>query len=158
MKDVEMRYQENLPLVLNKISCTIRPKEKVGIVGRTGSGRTRKRESVCVFVSVCVVPLPACRRRCADACRVSSGKSSLGVALFRLVECCGGSILIDGVDISDIGLADLRSKLSIIPQDPVLFSGTVRYEHLRAPEALQAREEVSHSDCVCVFQVQPGPV
>lgn len=40
-REVEMRYQENLPLVLNRISCTIRPKEKVGIVGRTGSGRTR---------------------------------------------------------------------------------------------------------------------
>ncbi|XP_068448510.1 ATP-binding cassette sub-family C member 5 isoform X2 [Clinocottus analis] len=90
-QDVELRYRDTLPLVLKKLTFTILPNETIGIVGRTGSG-----------------------------------KSSLGVALFRLVELTGGSIVVDGINVARIGLDELRSKLAIIPQEPVLFIGTVR--------------------------------
>jgi ATP-binding cassette subfamily C (CFTR/MRP) protein 1 len=89
--NVEMRYRAGLPLVLKGMSMHVRAGERIGVVGRTGAG-----------------------------------KSSIMSTLFRLQELSGGSIVIDGVDISKIGLHDLRSKLAIIPQDPTLFKGTIR--------------------------------
>lgn len=88
---VVMKYREELPFVLKGLELDIHPAEKIGIVGRTGAG-----------------------------------KSSIMVALFRMAELASGSIVIDGQDISQMGLADLRSRISIIPQDPLLFSGTIR--------------------------------
>ena len=59
--------------------------------------------------------------------RTGAGKSSMMLAIYRIVELSGGQITIDGIDISKIGLQDLRSNLSIIPQEPIMFSGTVRF-------------------------------
>lgn len=87
----KIRYREGLDLVIRGISLSVKGGEKIGIVGRTGAG-----------------------------------KSSLTLGLFRIVEAAGGEIVIDGLDISKMGLHQLRSRLTIIPQDPVLFSGNLR--------------------------------
>lgn len=91
MKDIVMRYRPELPPVLRGLNMSIRAGEKIGIVGRTGAG-----------------------------------KSSISAALFRLTELSAGSITIDGLDISQIPLKELRSRISVIPQDPNLFQGTIR--------------------------------
>eukprot|EP01083_Nonionella_stella_P195222 719309_1 len=93
INNLKMRYRKDLDLVLNGLSVEILPGEKVGIVGRTGAG-----------------------------------KSSLLLALFRLVEPTHDSLIeIDDVNCLNLGLKDLRSSLSIIPQEPVLFSGTLKF-------------------------------
>ncbi|CAF0998002.1 unnamed protein product [Rotaria magnacalcarata] len=92
LNNLTVRYRENLKLVLKGVTVNIQPGEKIGIIGRTGSG-----------------------------------KSSLCITLFRIIEPTGGEIIIDNVDIRRIGLHDLRSKITIIPQDAVIFAGTVRF-------------------------------
>ncbi|XP_017858861.1 PREDICTED: probable multidrug resistance-associated protein lethal(2)03659 isoform X2 [Drosophila arizonae] len=111
--DLSLRYAPDpqAPYILKSLNFVIEPREKVGIVGRTGAG-----------------------------------KSSLINALFRL-SYNDGSIVIDGRDTEEMGLHDLRSKISIIPQEPVLFSGTIRYnldpfEQYDDSKLWQALEEV----------------
>ncbi|KAK1750100.1 ATP-dependent bile acid permease [Echria macrotheca] len=89
--DLVVGYARDLPPVLKGLNFHVNPSKRVGVVGRTGAG-----------------------------------KSSLTLALFRFLEPRSGSIYVDGLDVSKIPLSDLRSRLAIIPQDPVLFSGTVR--------------------------------
>ncbi|KAG9009269.1 hypothetical protein FRB94_012338 [Tulasnella sp. JGI-2019a] len=86
-----IKYAPDLPAVLHGVSFTLKPQERVGLLGRTGSG-----------------------------------KSTLAMALLRFVDPTEGRIIMDGLDILKIGLYDLRSRVTIIPQDAVLFSGTIR--------------------------------
>ncbi|XP_052415241.1 multidrug resistance-associated protein 1 [Carassius gibelio] len=90
-KDYGLQYRKGLELALKGISVHIKEREKIGIVGRTGAG-----------------------------------KSSLALGIFRILEAAKGQIYIDGINIAEIGLHDLRSRITIIPQDPVLFSGSLR--------------------------------
>jgi len=90
-KNYSVKYRPNLPNVIDNISLSVSSAEKIGVVGRTGSG-----------------------------------KSTLFLSILRILEPLQGSILIDGVNISEIGLDDLRRHITIIPQDPMLFKGTLK--------------------------------
>ena len=110
--NVDLRFRPGLPLVLKDVTFTIKAGQRVGVVGRTGSG-----------------------------------KSTLTLALFRIVEMAAGQIRVDGTDIATLDPHDVRSKLTILPQDPVLFSGTIRsnldpFRHYKEEEVWSALERV----------------
>ena len=118
INQIVMRYRPELEPVIKELSVHILPGEKVGVVGRTGAG-----------------------------------KSSLVLCLMRIIELERGSIEIDGVDISKIGLEDLRSKIAIIPQEPLLFSGTIRdnldpFAHYTDEEIWSALQRASLRDLI----------
>ncbi|KAF0540786.1 P-loop containing nucleoside triphosphate hydrolase protein [Gigaspora margarita] len=91
VQNLEVKYAPDLEPVLHHISFNVNGQEKIGLVGRTGSG-----------------------------------KSTITLSLFRFVEPSDGKILVDEIDISSVGVEDLRSRITIIPQDPILFTGTIR--------------------------------
>ncbi|XP_077862008.1 ATP-binding cassette sub-family C member 9-like [Saccoglossus kowalevskii] len=108
INNLSARYAEHLDPVLHNINIHFKPGHKVGICGRTGSG-----------------------------------KSSLTLALLRIIDIIEGSIFVDGIDITKVPLLTLRNRISIIPQDPVLFSGTIRFN--MDPEARYSNEEIWHA-------------
>ncbi|KAG5647718.1 hypothetical protein DXG03_008441 [Asterophora parasitica] len=91
IENLVVRYAPHLPSVLRNVSFTVKPSEKIGVVGRTGSG-----------------------------------KSTLALSLLRMIEPAAGSIIIDGINVSTLGLEDLRTRITIISQDVSLFSGTIK--------------------------------
>ncbi|KAH7697850.1 multidrug resistance-associated protein 1-like protein, partial [Aphelenchoides avenae] len=121
-QDLCLRYRPDDDLVLKSINLAVEGSQRVGVVGRTGAGKT-----------------------------------SLTVALFRLVEPASGSILIDDVDIARLGLHELRRAITIIPQDPVLFCGTLRsnldpFDEYTEDELWAAVRKAHMSDFVEAFE------
>ena len=125
-KNVSMKYNPSSPLVLNRVTLSVPPGSTLGVVGRTGSG-----------------------------------KSSLLLTLFRIVEIeSGGAIEIDGIDIRSVSMEKLRESLAIIPQDPVLFAGTLA-SNLDAngkvsPENMWKALEAASPDLVRHFKALGG--
>ncbi|XP_072179889.1 ATP-binding cassette sub-family C member 9-like [Diadema setosum] len=111
IEDASFRYASELDPVLKQVDIQIHGRQKIGVCGRSGSG-----------------------------------KSSLTLALFRLVETCQGQITIDGIDINTVPLKTLRQRLSIIPQDAVLFAGTIRSN-------LDPAGELCDTDLWCALEI-----
>lgn len=101
-------YAPHLPPALKEVSFSVQPGEKIGICGRTGSG-----------------------------------KSTLGLSVLRMIEATSGRIVIDGLDIKNLRLYDLRRRVAIIPQESVLFKGTIRW-NLDPFDAYEDSQRASH--------------
>ncbi|KAK5583798.1 hypothetical protein RB653_005398 [Dictyostelium firmibasis] len=123
-KNVEIKYRPTADPSLKNISFKINAKDHIGVVGRTGAG-----------------------------------KSTVGISLFRMVECSKGAIFIDGVDISKVGLYELRNALGIVPQDPFIFSGSIRmnidpFNKYTDQEIWTALEKVKLKDAISLMPLK----
>ncbi|KAF9134617.1 hypothetical protein BGW39_006382 [Mortierella sp. 14UC] len=148
-KNYSTRYREGLDLIIKDVSFSVAPAEKVGIVGRTGAGKS----SLTLALFRIIEAADSFWARASDPSASSTNKlqghgsdeSSFVPSRMLGLDRSGGSIEIDGIDISTLGLNDLRRHLAIIPQDPTLFAGTIRdnldpFQELSDAELWQALE------------------
>ncbi|KAF9984832.1 hypothetical protein BGZ65_012496 [Modicella reniformis] len=124
-RNYSTRYREGLDLVIRNISFTVEPAEKVGIVGRTGAGKSSLTLALFRIIEAANSHWAKASHNGADLDADPTKKEIADLEKINVDE-DGGSIWIDGVDISTVGLTYLRQHLAIIPQDPTLFVGTVR--------------------------------
>ncbi|KAF9352349.1 Multidrug resistance-associated protein 1 [Mortierella sp. AD094] len=129
-KHYSARYRVGLDLAVKDVSFTVEPGQKIGIVGRSGAGKSSLTLALFRIIE-------AADSYWALASDPSSSDSPIEPAIYS--SGAGGLIEIDGIDISTLGLRDLRQHLAIIPQDPTLFAGTVR-------DNLDPLNELSDSD------------
>ncbi|KAI8345227.1 ABC transporter type 1, transmembrane domain-containing protein [Mortierella sp. GBAus27b] len=161
-KNYSTRYREGLDLVIKNISFTVDPAEKVGIVGRTGAGKSSLTLALFRIIEAANSHWAQASHNGADMDADPTKKDEIADLEKINVNEDGGSIWIDGVDISTVGLTYLRQHLAIIPQDPTLFVGTVRenldpfdeLEDAQLWEALERAHLKDHISSLAVTVIQ----
>lgn len=157
-RNYSTRYREGLDLVIQNIGFTVLPTEKVGIVGRTGAGKSSLTLALFRIIEAANSHWAKASHNRADMdADLGSEKEAVADLEKVQVEEDGGSIWIDGVDISTVGLKDLRQHLAIIPQEPILFVGTVRdnldpFEEMQDAELWEALERAHLKDHVASLE------
>ncbi|KAF9130910.1 hypothetical protein BGW39_002500 [Mortierella sp. 14UC] len=174
-RDYSTRYREGLDLVLKHLSFEIKPQEKIGIVGRTGAGKSSLTLALFRIVEAANSPWAVASDNSGYHDKKKGGENEDddedagehepllgGRNNENNIDCIvkedesidGGSIEIDGIDISTLGLTDLRKHLAIIPQDPTLFAGTIRdnldpFRELADADLWEALERAHLKDFIC---------
>ncbi|KAF9137953.1 hypothetical protein BGX30_009752 [Mortierella sp. GBA39] len=157
-RNYSTRYREGLDLVIKDIGFTVQPTEKVGIVGRTGAGKSSLTLALFRIIEAANSHWAKASHNSADMDADLGDEKDVVAVLEKVqVEEDGGSIWIDGVDISNVGLKDLRQNLAIIPQEPILFVGTVRdnldpFEEMQDADLWEALERAHLKDHIASLE------
>ncbi|KAF9400709.1 hypothetical protein BGZ76_007670, partial [Entomortierella beljakovae] len=150
-RNYSTRYRQGLDLVVKDISFTVQPAEKIGICGRTGAGKSSLTLALFRIIEAANSHWAKASHNGADDDTIPTKETNIVDLEDVEVEKDGGSIWIDGVDISTVGMSRLRKHLAIIPQDPTLFAGTIRenldpFDELQDAELWEALERAHLKD------------